>query len=301
MAVPQFEKLMKPTLEILSDGRAYTRKELEEALAKRFNLTEEDLSEMLNSGTSTRFKSNANWARSYMKQAGLMFYPERGKYQITDAGIAELQKNPPMINIEYLSNFPDFIDFKNRRGETKKSTKDKISTEDSNPEDVADEAISQINDSLAEDLLTEIMKIDHYRFEQMAVDLLVKMGYGRPDDSFATAASGDGGVDGILNEDKLGFSKIFVQAKHWERDRVVGRPELQQFKGAITGKTDKGVFITTGRFSNDAKEYAKESQIILIDGDRLADIMIEHNFYVSPRKIYKIKTLDTDLLNNYQN
>lgn len=301
MAVPQFESLMKPTLEILSDGNIHTRRDVEDALVKRFNLTEEDLNEVLNSGTNTRFKSNANWARSYMKQAGLIFYPERGKYQITDAGKTVLQENPSEINIEYLDKFPEFVDFKNRRRETKKVQKENIFVDDNNPEDIADEAISRINDSLAEDLLTEIMKIDHYRFEQMTVDLLVKMGYGRPDDSYATVSSGDGGVDGILNEDKLGFSKIFVQAKHWERDRVVGRPELQQFKGAITGKTDKGVFVTTGRFSNEAKEYAEESQIILIDGDRLADIMIEYNFCVSSRKTYEIKALDTDLLNDYQN
>lgn len=301
MAVPQFETLMKPTLEILSDGKIYPRKELESKLAQIFNLTEKDLAETLKTNNCTRFESNANWARTYMKQAGLITYPERGKYQITELGKQELQKNPEIINKKYLYNFPNFVEFQNRRSDSKKQSPSPQSLDDSNPEEVADEAISQINDSLAEDLLTEIMKIDHYRFEQMVVDLLIKMGYGRPDDSYATVSSGDGGVDGILNEDKLGFSKIFVQAKHWERNMVVGRPELQRFKGAITGKTDKGVFITTGHFSSEAKEYAKESQIILIDGDRLADIMIEYNFCISPRKTYEIKALDTDLLNDYQN
>ena len=300
MAVPKFEKLMKPTLEILSDGEVHNIKDVENTLIEKFNLTEEDLSELLASGgAKTRFKSNANWARTYMKQAGLLVSPEPGNYQITETGKEALLDNPPEINIKYLNRFPAFIDFKNRKRK-KNSTNDKTYSEESNPEDVADEAISQINNSLAEDLLDEIMKIDHTRFEQMAVDLLVKMGYGRPDDSYATVASGDGGIDGILYEDKLGFSKILIQAKHWERDRVVGRPELQQFKGAITGKTDKGVFITTGKFSNEAREYAKESHIILIDGERLAEIMIEYNFCVSPRKTYEIKTLDTDLLSDYQ-
>ena len=301
MAVPQFEMLMKPTLEILSDGKIYPRKELESKLAKRFNLTDNDLSETLKTNSYTRFESNANWARTYMKQAGLISYPERGRYQITELGRQELGKNPEVINKKYLYNFPDFVEFQNRRNKNKKQSPVPQSLDNSNPEEVADEAISQINDSLAEDLLTEIMKINDCRFEQMVVDLLVRMGYGRPDDSYATIPSRDGGIDGILNEDKLGFSKIFVQAKHWGRDKVVGRPDLQRFKGAITGKTDKGVFVTTGRFSNDAEEYAKESQIILIDGDRLADIMIEYNFCVSPRKTYEIKALDTDLLNDYQN
>lgn len=291
---------MKPTLEILSDGVIRTTTDVNSALAQRFNLTEEDLAEILNSRKTTRFKSNAGWARTYLSQAGLILSPERGKYQITEAGKTVLRENPTEINIKYLEDFPSFVDFQNRSNAISKESGGNPSLEDGNPEDVVDEVISQINNSLADDLLAEIMKMDHFRFEQMVVDMLVRMGYGRPESSYATVASGDGGVDGILNEDKLGFSKIFVQAKHWERDKVVGRPELQQFKGAITGKTDKGVFVTTGHFSNEAKVYAKESQIVLIDGDRLAEIMIEYNFCVSSRKTYEIKTLDIDLLSDYQ-
>ena len=172
---------------------------------------------------------------------------------------------------------------------------------DLTPDDQLEDAYKQINASLASDLLNEVLKISPYTFEKLVVDLLSKMGYGTVAyGSHATVASGDDGIDGVIMEDKLGFSLIYMQAKEWAPDRVVGQPDIQSFVGAIAGKHGDGLFVTTAKFSQKAKDYANTHHIILIDGERLANLMIEYNFCVSTRKTFEIKAIDTDALAEYQ-
>lgn len=165
------------------------------------------------------------------------------------------------------------------------------------PDDKLSAAYADINSTLASDLLDEVMKVSPYAFEKMVVDLLIQMGYSVPEyGSHTTVASGDDGIDGVIMEDKLGFSLIYMQAKLWARDSTVGQPALQSFVGAIAGKKGDGLFVTTAKFSQKAQDYAEKHHIILIDGDRLAKLMIENNFYVSVKKRIEIKALDTDKL-----
>ena len=278
MPIPKYDELMKPMLEAISDGNKYTIKSLERILAYKEKITEQELQEMLPSGTQTVFKNRIGWAKTYLKKAGLIDSPARATIEITDAGRQVLKDNTNTVGT---STTPS-------------------SNDDLTPDDMLENAYQKINESLASDLLDEVMKIKPYTFEKLVVDLLSKMGYGALEyGSHATVASGDDGIDGVIMEDKLGFSLIYMQAKEWALDRVVGQPEIQSFVGAIAGKHGDGLFVTTARFSQKAKDYAAQHHIILIDGEKLAKLMIEYNFCVSVRKTFEVKAIDTDALNEY--
>lgn len=286
-----------------SDGETYKIKDVTARLAQQLNLSSEDLAEMLPSGRQTVFKNRVGWAKTYLKKAGLLESPARATIVITDAGKKVVADNPEKIDSKYLEQFPSFVDFasapeplddSNPASEVPKPS-------DLTPDDQLEDAYKEINDSLASDLLSEVLKIPPYTFEKFVVDLLLKMGYGKADfGSHATVASGDDGIDGIIMEDKLGFSLIYMQAKEWAVDKVVSQPDIQSFVGAIAGRKGDGLFVTTARFSQKAKNYAHTHHIILIDGERLANLMIEYNFCVSTRKTFEIKALDTDALAEYQ-
>lgn len=303
MSVPKYDELMKPLLIAVSDGETYKIKDVIARLAQQLNLSSEDLAEMLPSGRQTVFKNRVGWAKTYLKKAGLLESPARATIVITDAGKKVVADNPEKIDSKYLEQFPSFVDFasapeplddSNPASEVPKPS-------DLTPDDQLEDAYKEINDSLASDLLSEVLKIPPYTFEKFVVDLLLKMGYGKADfGSHATVASGDDGIDGIIMEDKLGFSLIYMQAKEWAVDKVVSQPDIQSFVGAIAGKKGDGLFVTTARFSQKAKNYAHTHHIILIDGERLANLMIEYNFCVSTRKTFEIKALDTDALAEYQ-
>lgn len=303
MAVPKYDELMKPLLIAVSDGETYKMKNVTALLAEQLNLSSDDLAEMLPSGRQTVFKNRVGWAKTYLKKAGLLDSPARATIVITNAGKQVVADNPEKIDSKYLEQFPSFVDFasapeplddSNPASEVPKPS-------DLTPDDQLEEAYKEINDSLASDLLSEVLKIPPYTFEKFVVDLLLKMGYGKADfGSHATVASGDDGIDGIIMEDKLGFSLIYMQAKEWAVDKVVSQPDIQSFVGAIAGKKGDGLFVTTARFSQKAKNYAHTHHIILIDGERLANLMIEYNFCVSTRKTFEIKALDTDALAEYQ-
>lgn len=303
MAVPKYDELMKPLLIAVSDGETYKMKDVTALLAEQLNLSSDDLAEMLPSGRQTVFKNRVGWAKTYLKKAGLLDSPARATIVITNAGKQVVADNPEKIDSKYLEQFPSFVDFasapeplddSNPASEVPKPS-------DLTPDDQLEDAYKEINDSLASDLLSEVLKIPPYTFEKFVVDLLLKMGYGKADfGSHATVASGDDGIDGIIMEDKLGFSLIYMQAKEWAVDKVVSQPDIQSFVGAIAGKKDDGLFVTTARFSQKAKNYAHTHHIILIDGERLANLMIEYNFCVSTRKTFEIKALDTDALAEYQ-
>lgn len=303
MAVPKYNELMKPLLIAVSDGETYKMKNVTALLAEQLNLSSDDLAEMLPSGRQTVFKNRVGWAKTYLKKAGLLDSPARATIVITNAGKQVVADNPEKIDSKYLEQFPSFVDFasapeplddSNPASEVPKPS-------DLTPDDQLEDAYKEINDSLASDLLSEVLKIPPYTFEKFVVDLLLKMGYGKADfGSHATVASGDDGIDGIIMEDKLGFSLIYMQAKEWAVDKVVSQPDIQSFVGAIAGRKGDGLFVTTARFSQKAKNYAHTHHIILIDGERLANLMIEYNFCVSTRKTFEIKALDTDALAEYQ-
>lgn len=258
---------------------------------------------MLPSGRQTVFRNRVGWAKTYMKKAGLLDSPARAMIVITETGKKVVEEDPEKIDSKYLERFPSFLDFKSVTESVDNSglIPSISNTLDLTPDDQLEDAYKQINDSLASDLLSEVLKITLYTFEKLVVDLLSKMGYGTVAyGSHATVASGDDGIDGVIMEDKLGFSLIYIQAKEWALDRVVGQPEIQSFVGAIAGKHGDGLFVTTAKFSQKAKDYANLHHIILIDGQRLANLMIEYNFCVSTRKIFEIKAIDTDALAEYQ-
>lgn len=301
MAIPKYDELMKPMLEAISDGQRYTVKSLERLLAESEKVTDEEQKVLLPSGRQTVFKNRVAWAKTYLKKAGLIDSPARATVVITDAGRQALKENPRKIDIAYLDRFPAFHNFVSTPpSDAVEATATESNNSDLTPDDMLESAYQKINDSLANDLLDEVMKIKPYTFEKLVVDLLSKMGYGALEyGSHATVASGDDGIDGVIMEDKLGFSLIYMQAKEWALDRVVGQPEIQSFVGAIAGKHGDGLFVTTARFSQKAKDYAAQHHIILIDGEKLAKLMIEYNFCVSVRKTFEVKAIDTDALNEY--
>lgn len=244
MAVPKYDELMKPLLVAVQDGEVYKMKDVTSMLAQQLNLSAEDLAELLPSGRQTVFKNRVSWAKTYLKKAGLLDSPARATIVITDAGKKVVADNPDKIDSKYLEQFPSFVDFTSAP-ETQDSgvTPPAVpQLTDLTPDDQLEEAYKQINASLASDLLSEVLKINSYTFEKLAVDLLSKMGYGTVAyGSHATVASGDEGIDGVIMEDKLGFSLIYVQAKEWALDKVVSRPDIQSFVGAIAGKHGDGL------------------------------------------------------------
>ena len=303
MAVPKYDELMKPLLVAVQDGEVYKMKDVTSILAQPLNLSAEELAELLPSGRQTVFKNRVSWAKTYLKKAGLLDSPARATIVITDAGKKVVADNPDKIDSKYLEQFPSFVDFTSAPETQDSGVTPPAVPQLTNltPDDQLEEAYKQINASLASDLLSEVLKINSYTFEKLVVDLLSKMGYGTVAyGSHATVASGDEGIDGVIMEDKLGFSLIYVQAKEWALDKVVSRPDIQSFVGAIAGKHGDGLFVTTARFSQQARDYAETHHIILIDGERLANLMIEYNFCVSTRKTFEIKAIDTDALAEYQ-
>ena len=303
MAMPKYDELMKPLLVAVQDGEVYKMKDVTSILAQQLNLSAEELAELLPSGRQTVFKNRVSWAKTYLKKAGLLDSPARATIVITDAGKKVVADNPDKIDSKYLEQFPSFVDFTSAPETQDSGVTPPAVPQLTNltPDDQLEEAYKQINASLASDLLSEVLKINSYTFEKLVVDLLSKMGYGTVAyGSHATVASGDEGIDGVIMEDKLGFSLIYVQAKEWALDKVVSRPDIQSFVGAIAGKHGDGLFVTTARFSQQARDYAETHHIILIDGERLANLMIEYNFCVSTRKTFEIKAIDTDALAEYQ-
>ncbi len=302
MTVPKYYELMKPLLEEISDGKTYAIRDVCKMLARRLNLSNDDLAKMLSSGRQGIFINRVGWAKTYLKKAGLVASPAKATVAITDVGRSVLKDNPEIIDSKYLERFPSFVEFEtcNSAGKNKSSS---VDSDDSGltPDDKFEEAYEQINSALASDLLNEILKISPYTFEKLVVDLLSKMGYGAIDyGSHVTAASGDDGIDGVIMEDQLGFSLIYIQAKQWALDSVIGQPMIQNFVGAISGKQGHGLFVTTAKFSNKAKDYANNQHIILVDGEKLVELMIKHNFCVSVRKVFELKKIDTDALSEYQ-
>ncbi|MGN1119542.1 MAG: restriction endonuclease [Oscillospiraceae bacterium] len=296
--IPKHFELHKPILEYLSDGEQHSLKDLKNKMAERFNLSPEECEEMLPSGRQTVLYNRVGWAKIYLEKAGLLKTVARGTYQITAEGQKLLADPscPPILDRDYLMRYPSFAEF---TGTSSEVTTISANAQDT-PDDIFEKSFGDINRNLSDEIMCEIMKLSPTSFEKMVLDLLKKMGYGTfANASRTTSIIGDEGIDGIIMQDTLGFGLIYMQAKHWDTESTVGRPDIQSFVGAISGKSGSGLFVTTAKFSTPAREYAEQHHIVLIDGERLTQLMIEHNFGVSVKKIFEIKELDTDLFAEY--
>lgn len=300
MAIPGYQTIMLPVLKLASDQKDHKFSDCVQSLAEEFLLTDEEQSELLPSGTQAVFNNRVGWARSYLKQAGLLSSPKRGYFRITEQGLKLLSERPEKITAALLERYSEFQEFKNRKKDQSKiSAENEVIQvyENETPEDSLASAYRLLRKNLEDEILASVKESSPSFFERLVVDLLVKMGYGgnRQDAGRALGKSGDGGIDGIINEDQLGLDVIYIQAKRWEG--AVGRPEIQKFAGALQGqRARKGVFITTSGFTKEALEYVSliESKIILIGGEKFASLMVEHNVGVTVIGKYEVKKMDSD-------
>jgi restriction system protein len=306
MPIPDYESLMLPLLDALSDGREHQLRELRETIAVRLALTDSDREEMLPSGKQAVYDNRLGWAKTYLEKAGLLETVRRGVYAITDRGRNVLASNPPSIDHEVLARFPEFQEFvglsRRRTSDSATSSTGKASIETAalsaaTPQETLDAAYQQLRRGLEAEVLAAVKAASFRFFERLVVELLVAMGYGGSlkDAGKAIGRSGDDGLDGVIKEDHLGLDAIYVQAKHWQK--TVGRPDVQAFAGSLEGvRGRKGVFITTSTFSSEAREYVSriEKKIVLIDGAQLAGLLIDFNIGVSRVSAYEVKRVDTD-------
>lgn len=300
MTVPDFQSMMLPVLQFTADGEDHRMADLREKLAQEFRLTDDEVKERLPSGKQSRFHNRVAWAKVYLAQANLLETPRRGAFRISERGKAVLSNPPPAIDIRFLEQYPEFREFRYQRGKHDDSSqaqeeddRQKIET----PEEALEQAAQRLNEELSRQVIKQVKSGSPAFFERLVVDLLVKMGYGGSikDAGRAVGRSGDEGIDGIIKEDKLGLDVIYIQAKRW--DSVVGRPELQRFVGALHGqRAKKGVFITTGGFSEQALQYVSQidPKVVLIDGVQLVSYMIEHGVGVSIANTIEVKKIDSD-------
>lgn len=298
MAIPDYQACMLPLLRYLSDGAEHSLRDAENCLAEHFKLTPAERAELLPSGQQGIFMNRLGWARTYLKKAGLLESPRRGVFKITARGLQVLASNQARIDVKYLEQFPEFIEFRDAsRSADEVAVSAVIPQSKTTPEESIELAHQGLRDQLAAELLTRILGCTPTFFEQLVVELLVKMGYGgsRRDAGERIGQTGDGGIDGIIKEDRLGLDTIFIQAKRWQGS--VGRPEIQKFVGALQGqRAKKGVFITTSTYTADATDYATriDMKVVLIDGKQLAGLMIDFDVGVAPAATYVVKRIDSD-------
>ena len=301
MPIPSYQALLFPVLRLAAQGGEHKFSATVESLADEFQLSASERTELLASGAQTVFSNRVGWARTYLKQAGLLDAPRRGYFAISKRGLAFFNTHPAEISMQSLQQFNEFRAFTQR----KRPKKTEINTPafapdfmaEDTPEDILAAAHQLLMRNLQQEVLSTVKEMPPTFFENLVIDLLVKMGYGgnRQDAGRAIGKSGDGGIDGFIKQDRLGLDVIYLQAKRWETP--VGRPELQKFAGALQGqKAHKGIFITTSTFTREAKDYAQhlETKLILIDGQQLAELMVEYNVGVLSSGCYEVKKLDLD-------
>ena len=298
--IPDYQTCMLPLLKYAADNKEHKFSDAVDVLSNQFKLTKEEREELLPSKTQEVISNRIGWARTYMKKAGLLEDTRRGYFKITERGLGVINENLEKITTKYLGKFDEFKEFRQKHNE-KESISENITTNDATPEEMLETGYAKLSENLVDDILSKIAECSPSFFEHLVVDLLVHMGYGG---SFSEAAqivgkSGDEGIDGIIKEDKLGLDTIYIQAKRWKG--VVGRPEIQKFAGALLGqKASKGVVITTSTFTKEADEYASsvDRKVVLIDGEKLASLMIEHNVGISTIRTFEIKRIDSDYFEN---
>ncbi|MFN5539893.1 MAG: restriction endonuclease [Candidatus Melainabacteria bacterium] len=303
MAIPAYDQFYREFLELLSDGKERHISEIVNLLGQKLHLSEADLAENFKNGTF-KFKDRVGWAKTYLKKAVLIESPSRGRNRITQRGLEALNNTSTEINNKYLKQFPEFIEFIGGKkidelNEVETAMNDRF--QDKTPQELLELSFFQINNSLAQELLEQIKQSSPRFFEKSVLKLLIAMGYGNSNMDFAevTQYTNDKGIDGIIKEDSLGLDKIYIQAKRWT-EGTVGRKELQEFVGALAGKrSKKGVFITTSKFADTATRYVEsdlgiDTKVVLIDGLKLADLMIKFNVGVFVKDTFEIKRIDSD-------
>jgi restriction system protein len=306
MAIPDFQTAMRPLLEMLADGQEHSNAELYQRIAQHFQLSEEEQETLLPRGRQPVLHNRVGWALSHCKVAGVVESPRRGVYQITSRGQEILQANPERVDLKVLDQFPEHVAFRTpKKAELQRTPSVNgqqapdvaLTVDTATPDEAISLAYQELRSSLAQELLEKIKQSSPAFFERLVVDVLLAMGYGgsQRDAGEALGRSGDGGLDGVIREDKLGLDVIYLQAKRWEGS--VGRPVIQAFVGALHGaQATKGVIITTSDFTADARTYVKTipTRIVLVDGKTLAELMMDHNVAVSRVSNYEIKKIDSD-------
>ncbi len=300
MAIPDYQTLMLPLLKIAADGEIHTKRDTVNLLAEQFNVSDDERKELLPSGSQEIFDNRVGWARTYLKKAELINYVQRGQFQITERGKSVLAKNPPKITVAFLKQFPEFQEFhkpvRSATNEPVEAPETEAAAE--TPEELVGSGYLKLRKQVEQDVLARVNACPPEFFERLVVKLLTTIGYGgsMADAGKRLGKTGDGGVDGVIKEDKLGLDLLYIQAKRWN-DATVGRPEIHKFVGALQGqRAKKGIFITTSTFTKDAKDYvdAIDTKVVLIDGGRLAELMFEYGVGVQIVNSYVVKRIDSD-------
>lgn len=301
MPVPPFQELFLPTLELLSDGEERDKKQVSEHLVTVFQITPDEINEILPSGRQTKLMNRIAWTRTYFAKAGLVEPTSRGRFRITQRGRDLLGTGLERMDVRTLKQYPEFAAFhqSSSGGSDSTSSETGITTPiiDETPEERLATSYESLKKELGEILLQQVIQSSPAFFEKLVVDVLVAMGYGgwKKDAGTVTGKSGDEGIDGVIKEDRLGLDQIYLQAKRWQNP--VGRPQVQHFVGSLVGQSaHKGVMLTTSRFTEEAKQFVKHlpQRVVLIDGEELANLMIEFNVGVNPDTSYTVKKLDMD-------
>jgi restriction system protein len=303
MPIPAFQTVMLPLLETLADGRVWTMREVTKQLAKRYDLTDQEIDEKIPSGQAPVFANRVAWAKTHMKVAGLIDNPNRGRVSISERGRAVLARKPAEINMKFLKQFDGYAEFTSNKKTTaaESTTPDDETVQAQSPLELLEESFSTLRAALKDELLTRLKTGSPAFFERAVLKLLTAMGYGITGDAQLTGQPGDGGIDGVIREDKLGLDIVCVQAKRYG-EASVGRPTIQQFSGSMDGvKAKKGVILTTSSFSRDAIAFVDRiegKRVVLIDGEQLAELMIRHNVGVATTETYELKALSGDFFDD---
>lgn len=301
MSVPDYQLLMRPILKAIADGKECSLSICADRIAKDLNLTTQDMEELLPSARQTVLYNRVGWSKFYMSKAGLIEVTKRGFFKITERGITVLKSNPEKVDNTVLIKFKEFADWKQKSSETELDAKSSNDSEKTskNPEELIERSHATLTAALRSEVLDNVLQLSPSFFERLIIDLLLAMGYGggRLEMGKSLGKSGDGGVDGVIKEDELGLDLIYVQAKRYEPGNTIGRPAIQGFSGSLDGfNASKGIFVTTSTFAQTAVDYTEKvsKRIILIDGNRLADLMIKHNVGVRIKNVFEIKKIDED-------
>lgn len=297
MPVPSYQNFLLPLLQIASDGQEHLLSQTIDSLSRQFQLSNEDKKELLPSGSQTKLANRVGWAITYLRKAKLLESGKRGTFYISERGQGVLKSNPESLDRKFLEQFSEFLEFQSIKKDNGENDDSIVEEIDQTPEEIFEFSYQKLKKELAEKLIEQVKNCSPKFFERLVVDLLLAMGYGgsRKDAGEAVGKTGDGGIDGIIKEDRLGLDFIYIQAKRW--DSAVGRPSVQAFAGSLEGmKARKGVIITTSQFTKEAREYVKiiEKRIILIDGEQLAQLMIDFGVGVSEIQTYILKKVDSD-------
>ncbi len=298
--IPDYQTIMLPVLELLRDKQEHKLQELITKISDSFNLSENERKELLPSGNQAVINNRVGWARTYLKKAGLIESPKRASFIITEKGLEILNTQPEKIDINLLRKLPKFKEWQDEytlKDKEKESDNETELTTKQTPQELLDYSFQKLTNELSIEILNIVKNCTPVFFENLVIDLLVRMGYGgsKKEAGKAIGKSGDGGIDGIINEDKLGLDTIYIQAKKWENNVPI--KEIRDFAGALLGqKARKGIFITTSGYPKSAYDYVKniEHKIILIDGKKLTELMIENNLGLSIQMKYEVKKIDTD-------